>query len=133
MTDGQLLMPAAQAARKMGISRQSLRRLIHQEAIRAVRIGNLQRVYIPQGEIDRIIKPSTANVNLSDHSQPFPTVTDSPQSIVAIMAMPIHFEERWKLLQHASPFPRNNEFFNAIMALVAEADSEREVWKAPGG
>jgi excisionase family DNA binding protein len=125
----QSLIPATLAARRLGISRQSLRRLIRQGEVNAVRVGNLQRVYIPQDEIDRIVsgrnahisatKLAGANENLGDLSQPIPTVTSSPTSIEDIMTMPIPVEERWKLLT-SSQLPRDRAFLNAMLALVDE-------------
>ena len=89
-TDGSRnLVPATQAAKKLGISRQSLRRLISRREVKAVKVGNLQRVYIAQGEIDPIVggrnfqaqdsaeaKLATPNENLRNTSQPVQPVTD---------------------------------------------------------
>jgi excisionase family DNA binding protein len=69
MTDGQLLMPSVRLARKMGISRRTLKKRIDSKEIKAVKIG--PRMFIPQNEIDRLMgispgqtsapKPETAN------------------------------------------------------------------------
>jgi excisionase family DNA binding protein len=51
---GQLLIPAMQAARKLGISRRTLTKHIEAGLIRSVKVG--PRSSIPQSEIDRIVK-----------------------------------------------------------------------------
>jgi excisionase family DNA binding protein len=62
-TDGRLLIPATQAARKLGISRRTLTKHIGAGLIRSVKVGS--RASIPQSEIDRIVngepKPETPN------------------------------------------------------------------------
>lgn len=69
MTDGRLLVPATEAARKLGITRRTLRKRIEAGLVRSVK--TFSRTYIPQREIDRIVngepcqisapKPDTAN------------------------------------------------------------------------
>src|SRR5262249_9564262 len=51
----QSLVLATVAARRLGISRQALERLIKRKEIKAIKVGNMMRVYIPQSEIDRIV------------------------------------------------------------------------------
>jgi len=53
-TDGQLLIPATQAARKLGITRQTLRKHIKAGLLRSVKVGS--RSSILQSEIDRIVR-----------------------------------------------------------------------------
>jgi len=74
MTDGQLLIPAAKAAKKLGMSRWTLKRRIDAKEIKAVKVG--PRMFIPQSDIDRLlgippaqtsaVKPATANQLSSD-------------------------------------------------------------------
>ena len=52
-TAGQLLIPTAHAARKLGMSRWTLNRRIQEKEIKAVKVG--PRRFIPQTEIDRIL------------------------------------------------------------------------------
>jgi len=60
-TGGQLLMPAAEAARKLGMSRWTLNRRIEAKEIRAVKVG--PRRFIPQSEIERIISGQSAQIS----------------------------------------------------------------------
>ena len=53
MTDGQLLIPAPQAAKTLGISRRSLRNRIDSGLIRSVKVG--PRVYVHKTELQRIV------------------------------------------------------------------------------
>jgi excisionase family DNA binding protein len=72
MKDEQLLVPAASAARKLGVSRWTLKRLIKAKEIRAVKVGH--RRFIPQSEIETLVngepvqitKPAKADP-LSEH------------------------------------------------------------------
>jgi hypothetical protein len=69
MTDSRLLVPASEAARKLGVTRRTLRKRIEAGLVRSVKA--FSRTYIPQREIDRIVngepsqisapKPDTAN------------------------------------------------------------------------
>jgi excisionase family DNA binding protein len=132
MTDRQLLMPVREAARRMGISRWTLNRRIEARDIRAVKFGS--RRFIPQSEIDRLLsgapsaqisatKPARTNEISGDGANGSTGLQGNELSIAEIMALPIHSEERWKLLT-ASKWPRNDEFFHAMMELVEETDHE---------
>jgi len=62
-----------QAARKLGISRQSLQRLIRAGEVSVVKVGNMRIPFVPRTEIDRIVsgrpKAAAANENAADGSQ----------------------------------------------------------------
>jgi hypothetical protein len=58
MRDTLLLIPAMQAALRLGISRRTLRRHIRAGLVRSVTVST--RTYIPQGEIERIVKGERA-------------------------------------------------------------------------
>jgi excisionase family DNA binding protein len=53
MTDGRLLIPAPEAAQKLGISRRSLRNRIDAGVVKSVQVG--ARVYIHKAELERIV------------------------------------------------------------------------------
>jgi hypothetical protein len=76
----QLLIPAARAAWKLGISRQSLRRLIKAGEVKAVKIGNMRGPFVPQTEIARIVsgraKTEAAFEDTSHESQTRQTEAD---------------------------------------------------------
>jgi excisionase family DNA binding protein len=91
MTDGQLLMPSVRLARKMGISRRTLKKRIDSKEIKAVKIG--PRMFIPQNEIDRLmgissgqisaLKPATPNQVSGDAAewvQTLPNAAKSPKA-----------------------------------------------------
>jgi hypothetical protein len=91
MTDGQLLMPSVRLARKMGISRRTLKKRIDSQEIKAVKIG--PRMFIPQNEIDRLMgissgqisapKPATPNRVSGDAAewvQTLPNAAKSPKA-----------------------------------------------------
>jgi excisionase family DNA binding protein len=90
MADGQLLMPSVRLARKMGISRRTLKKRIDSHEIKAVKIG--PRMFIPQNEIDRLMgissgqisapKPATPNQVSGDGAewvQTLPNAAKSPK------------------------------------------------------
>ena len=93
--DQRSLVLATVAARRLGISRQSLRRLIKRKEIKAIKVGHIMRVYIPQSEIDRIVsgkslevsrddvEPATGQDNFSDPPQPFPIDAASARTIMS--------------------------------------------------
>ena len=93
--DQRSLVLATVAARRLGISRQSLRRLIKRKEIKAIKVGHIMRVYIPQSEIDRIVsgkslevsrddvEPATGQDNFSDPSEPFPIDATSARTVIA--------------------------------------------------
>jgi excisionase family DNA binding protein len=105
MTDGQLLIPATQAARKLGISRRTLTKHIGAGLIRSVKVGS--RSSIPQSEIDRIVKgepkPETPSVisssgksaenlcqirlipNVGEHSDEYSQITDPKERLEKIL------------------------------------------------
>ena len=61
MADGQLLIPATQAALRLGISRRTLRRHIGAGLVRSVTVR--ARTYIPQGEIERIVNGEPVQIS----------------------------------------------------------------------
>ena len=111
-TGGQLLVPATQAARKLGISRRTLTKHIGAGLIRSVKVGS--RVSIPQSEIDRIVngeaKPETATgisssgksaehlcqirhiSDAGEHSE----ITDPKERLDAILAGSVDFLRRFE-------------------------------------
>jgi hypothetical protein len=58
MTDGQLLVPATQAAKKLGISRRTLKRHVGAGLVRSVTMG--ARTFVAQREINRLVSGESA-------------------------------------------------------------------------
>jgi hypothetical protein len=71
--DDQLLIPAVQAARNLGITRRALRNRINVGLVRSVHVG--PRVYIPKTEIERIVNGEPAPI-----SAPKPQTRDAISS-----------------------------------------------------
>jgi excisionase family DNA binding protein len=76
MTDGQLLMPSVRLARKMGISRRTLKKRIDSQEIKAIKIG--PRMFIPQSEIDRLLGISSGQI-----STPKPAMANQVSGVAA--------------------------------------------------
>src|SRR5258707_1799221 len=77
MQDGQLLMPSVRLARKMGISRRTLKRRIDSQEIKAIKIG--PRMFIPQNEIDRLMGISSGQLSAPKPARPNQVTGDAAE------------------------------------------------------
>jgi excisionase family DNA binding protein len=127
--DKPVCMSLPEAAKKLGMHRLTLSRQIKANVIRAVRIGS--RSYVPFTEIDRLMNPCTDKTELrsgqanemcengAERLKMRQTDSEKTQTLGQIMATPINFEGRWKLL-HASKLPRDSNFFQAMMDILIQ-------------
>jgi excisionase family DNA binding protein len=76
--DDPQLIPVARAAKRLGISRDTIDRLIKTEEVRVVKIGG--RVMVPQMEVDRIVMGRTREAAQITASQPVRTRASSADS-----------------------------------------------------
>lgn len=110
MTNGQLLIPAMQAARSLGITRRTLRNHIEAGLVRSVKM--FSRTYVPQAEIDRIVngEPSQESAPKSQGRNDISASGNNMENA--------SIDERYEALRNSGASP--SEFIAAISHAYGE-------------